>query len=758
MTRWRLLIAARKVIRLFRADAGLTARQESLQTARRIRPPMGRPRRDRVQPSLLRTVLVAGVLLALAGSARAVVFELTKVVSEGDAVSGLFVGQGSTIHGMRAPALDGENLGFYAFTDEAVQGYFIYDALSGAVRPAGIAGDRTTGPLSLGGFNRLTTFAGFPSMSAGVLAGWAADNMGRQHIITSDGTTVTEAANTGLIFNAAGDDIILQDLGRNPSIRNGTIAFRATATSADGSGNKSGIYTGGGELPLVVYADGETEIRPPGQHIVTFGDPSFDGDRVVFRGVSNEGWVQIHYRTPTIGGTTVNSDIIAVNDVLPFPQAEGRFVLDGSTISQPLIRAYDRLEDSYRSIVTGGTEIPGSSGLSFSNVEVFSGDQEHWVFQGGTGSTHGIYSKGLPGSERVFLSEVITTGAILDGKSVRSLAMQPDAVSGSRIALMIEFTDNTRALYVAQPRPTMLPESGARASADVHYGNLAFAPEDQDYSENVTDPVFADVFGLRGPIPLEFDEAFAHGSGYILGRDGQGTPTVHALSRAQGTFFRGPTGDPRDSVASHATGTAVSLWQPRASGAPDEPIDVDVTVELHGLLDISHGSGDFAPDFITSRFNFDVRLVQESLGDFPIVYAQATLDSDGELSGTLFEGHPEFFTPVVSEYEDGTAYRVDAVFTIEDVTLINPGGEDRFAIELTINTEARVFDPGGDELGAVADFLNSGSYSLSSDTPGVTFVQIIVPEPTAPVLLLAGILAVPLAMHCRRIELRIGRA
>jgi hypothetical protein len=242
---------------------------------------------------------------------------------------------------------------------------------------------------------------------------------------------------------------------------------------------------------------------------------------------------------------------------------------------------------------------------------------------------------------------------------------------------------------------------------------------------------------------LDFDEAFAHGSGYVLGRDGQGTPTVHALSRAQGSFG-GPTmpSQPDPGVRALANGDATSWWQPRLSqSVSGEPIDVDITITLHGLLDVSLLpviDGGVDPWAAYAQADLGIRLYQESRGGHDPTFWRSEkirLGGDGQLSGSLVALGEDSLSLVPSQYAAGKAYEVDAELTYENVALINPGEEDHFAIALNLGTVAFVLNPRG-EMGAFADFLNSGSFTLSSDTPGVTFVQ--VPEPATACLTVIG--------------------
>jgi hypothetical protein len=359
-------------------------------------------------------------------------------------------------------------------------------------------------------------------------------------------------------------------------------------------------------------------------------------------------------------------------------------------------------------------------------------------------------SEYLPQSGIFRPSSVMREGQLLDGKVVRSLSIQPDAVSGRRIAFAAQFDDRTSAIYLAEPSSRgALPAPHTNASADVLYGNPAFpatdAPNGQSGEDEVSHPEFSDSFVLRGPVPLDFDESFAHGSGYVLGRDGQGTPTVHALARAQGSYFGGARTE-GGGIRAAAVGQAISVWEPHVSQTTGgELIDVDLDVTLHGLLDVTvaGGGGDGNdPQFLFSLASVELVLHQESTGEVFEKYRSLRLDANGELSGALADLG---VTQIVSQYENGVAYELDTVLHFEDVAFISPGEDDKFAIDFRLDALAYVFEPGGERLGAFADFLNSSGFTLASDTPGVTFVQ--VPEPAS--ILLALFATVALIVHRR---------
>lgn len=715
----------------------------------------------------LGTIAVCTLLLVLITErGHAVVFDLKPVVSPGDPV----VGMSGGIFPLGPPALDGQDLGFYGVTGDGVQGYFIYKFQNDAVLPAAVRQDRLYGPVNPGAFSRLESFAGHPSMHNGQLAGWANDGT-FQHILVASADVPREPmalVNTSKFFDADGDQVAFQSFGVNPSIHDGEVAFQGV-----GRDGEQGVYSGTGEATLHVFANQDTDARLD-EHgdatgIATFQDPSFDGDRVAFRGYDDrDGSAALFlYSHPLAGGAFAsessfyaqqNPSVRLVGSLGPLPQMDGRHVstrIFDSEISDHAIYKWDRLEPFVEPRVAQvGDPVPFQETITDLGP-LTSIENDHLVFEAFVEGRPAILSNGLGDSP--VQTPVVAAGDIVGGRTVRRIAMQPDAVSGNRIALGLDSnTTGAYSLYVAEPVPSDLPEPGASGRVDIHYGNPTFEEEDQDYLENLDDPVFADVFGLRGPVPLDFDEAFAHGSGYLLGRDGQGTPTVHALSRAQGSFFRDPSElSIINAVEAMASGSATSHWVPRTSGGDSENIDVDVTLHLEGVLDVSTGAGggENAPDFLEASVNFGARLYQRSLGDSIVVLSVhdegATLDANGELSTS--SGFSDISaTPIASQYEDGVAYALTLDITIEDVTFVNAGEEDLFAISLDLETNARVFDPGGDELGAFADFLNSGGYTLSSDTPGVTFEQVPIPEPSSTVLIMV--------LACIGICLRLTRA
>jgi hypothetical protein len=671
-----------------------------------------------------------------------------------------------------APAIDGRNLAFWgaapAGGDEA---YFLYDAASDTIRPAAYPGAVTTGGFPL------QRFSGVPSYFDGQFTAWAEDSNRGQHILIGDGETLDDVAYTNSFFNVqGGDPVAFQSLGRSPSIHGDVVAFQGTQPNGD-----QGIYgsQSGAIAPLQLFADRDTRVPLTGNRIVTFEDPSFDGTRVAFRGLDDEGHGGAFFASrPDSIGLAASTDPFFENapaaldrqvryfDLPGAPQMEGQYVILQGTKNRippdPNLRArgvfaHDRLsppdaEDLQKSL--------GPRGFDYQSIEAMASDGHVAAYLARGDRSQGNdkdaifaidnFTRGPSAFD--FQSVVIETGDELDGWSVRSFAMQPDAVSGNRIAFSVVYDNNVSAVYVAEPKSAgPLPTPATHAKTVVRYGNPAFpntnAPGGQLGVDEVTHAEFSDSFVLRGPVPLDFDEAFAHSSGYVLGRDGQGTPTVHALSRAQGSFGGAAIpAQPDPGVRALANGDAVSWWQPRLSQVPSgEPIDVDITITLHGLLDVSllrAGDGGVDPWAAYGQADLRISLFQESRGGHDPSFSQSEkirLGSDGQLSGSLLGLGPDVLTLAPSQYADGRAYEVNVELTYENVTLINPGEEDHFAVELNLGTVAFVLNPRG-EVGALADFLNSGNFTLSSDTPGVTFVQ--VPEPASILLVAVGGLAI----------------
>ena len=96
----------------------------------------------------------------------------------------------------------------------------------------------------------------------------------------------------------------------------------------------------------------------------------------------------------------------------------------------------------------------------------------------------------------------------------------------------------------------------------------------------------------------------------------------------------------------------------------------------------------------------------------------------------------------------GETCSIDVNVTLQDVAFVMMG--ESFAIDATLMTEALMF--GASEIFGESDFFNTGSFSLSSDTPGVTFA--FVPEPGTGSLLAAGLLAAT-AVGRRQIRQRL---
>jgi len=73
----------------------------------------------------------------------------------------------------------------------------------------------------------------------------------------------------------------------------------------------------------------------------------------------------------------------------------------------------------------------------------------------------------------------------------------------------------------------------------------------------------------------------------------------------------------------------------------------------------------------------------------------------------------------------------------ENVVTLNPG--DQFAIELILNTA--VYAEGAFEAVARANFDSTGGFTVSTDAPGASFVQVDVPESTILTQSVIGLLA-----------------
>ncbi len=193
----------------------------------------------------------------------------------------------------------------------------------------------------------------------------------------------------------------------------------------------------------------------------------------------------------------------------------------------------------------------------------------------------------------------------------------------------------------------------------------------------------------------------------------------------------------------------VSQWTP-LGGSPAIPIDIDINLSIDGHLRLADFANANTGDLFTST-SFLVDVITTT-GTTTAYDASAVFQNERipPLNSTLVltasgDWDVSDFNCVIS---GGETCSIDVNVTLQDVAFVMMG--ESFAIDTTLMTEALMF--GASEIFGESDFFSTGSFSLSSDTPGVTFA--FAPEPDTG-LLLAGALLAATVVGRRQIRQRL---
>lgn len=192
--------------------------------------------------------------------------------------------------------------------------------------------------------------------------------------------------------------------------------------------------------------------------------------------------------------------------------------------------------------------------------------------------------------------------------------------------------------------------------------------------------------------------------------------------------------------ASNATANARWVAHVQTGGSdPLSPIDIDLDLSVDGTLTYSNNNTNVELNDLLSSVTFRMTLHDMASGAISVFDGSADLTgisrtdspilvrsgdwADGARDGDFIE---QDCSPFSCEFDVNALIRVDDALTV--------GFGEVFAVEVELGTKA--FQAQGRETGAVSDFANSASVSLSTDTPGITFT--LVPEPTSAMLLVLG--------------------
>jgi len=266
-----------------------------------------------------------------------------------------------------------------------------------------------------------------------------------------------------------------------------------------------------------------------------------------------------------------------------------------------------------------------------------------------------------------------------------------------------------------------IPGEGAHADAFARYQDNSDGPDVVNNPANAEAQALVDPFGEA--MPPAYDRAEGHAWANLLGG-------VGSLSRAGGWT---PAQNPlQEDIVANSTAKQVTNWIVTTADPTITTADIDMLMFIDGFL----YTGDFAgagPGNIFGDVSFQANVYTSVRGAVNTVFeATARLDSSTGLSTTGPWGGA--FTPgLVDSPSSEKRYEVNyseffpAAFTVPT--------NDPFGWEIVLGTEGYAVGPY--EMFATVDFLNSGSFELSTSTPGVTFSRI--PEPSTLILLGAGL-------------------
>lgn len=298
--------------------------------------------------------------------------------------------------------------------------------------------------------------------------------------------------------------------------------------------------------------------------------------------------------------------------------------------------------------------------------------------------------------------------------------MRPNAVIVVRLAFVFVLFSILLLGKAQHVVAGLIPPPGAHANASA---NAAGGPSNSNTDD---DPVTASVNVTSNGD--DFSQAMAQA-------------TVGGAARS----LSSSGGASGQSVSSDAEGTARWISNLITTGTdPGSPIDLDLGTTVDGLLDYFNNNSGASADGIRSSVSLKLTLHNQS-------GAISVFDGSAKLATVTNSAPPQLAR--IGDWADpsrdgdfstsgcGTfscSYDVNMATIFEDVAFVGFG--ETFAVEFELTTAAFTF--AGFEVDALSDFFNTGSITVATGTPGVTFQ--IVPEPTSLFLLATatGVLAI----------------
>jgi hypothetical protein len=359
--------------------------------------------------------------------------------------------------GFLEPSLDNGTVAFQGFGLSEARGIYAADA-SGTLRlvadrntpiPGGTGSFESFFPPSVDKNGSLAIHAFGPSSQQGIYLAAPGEAL---RVIADRNTDIP--GGTGNFTSFFG----------SPSISSGKVAF----TSGFGPSGEQRIYPA--EPGLRVVADTSTAIPGGTGNFDTFSSegPSLDNDSVAFHGQGPilvpmgiylsdpDGTLRVvaDSNTPVPGGTGSFNFFqfppsLDDGSVAFFAASGPGFRLQGVYLADP--------DGALRVVADTNSPIPACNG-SFAFVGPPSLDTGRVAFRGfgSGGSQVGMYLD-IGGT----LIRVIGENDTLDGKVLREFGFGPEGLSGEQIAFLALFDDSSLAIYVAELRPSSIPESSS---------------------------------------------------------------------------------------------------------------------------------------------------------------------------------------------------------------------------------------------------------------------------------------------------------
>ncbi len=369
------------------------------------------------------------------GKAGAVTF--TKIADTNTTVSGT---TGNFIS-FSAPTISGQNVSFQGSTaglPAQPNQPGVYSYINGSLNT--IADTNTSAP---GGTGNFSSFLSTPTISGNNVAFLGTDSVGNQGIYTKIGGGALNVVANQSIPVPGGTGNFQPNLFKAPTISGQNVAFLGT----DSSGQQ-GIYTNSGGT-LNVVANENTAIPGGAGNFNSFLSPTISNQNVAFVGSDSSNNQAIYTKigsslqAPVNQNTTVPGGTGTFTSLLS-PEINGQnFAFEGVD-SSGQTGIYTDIGGSLTQVANFNTLIPGTTN-NFATLSNFSFDGQNVAFLGSDSSGN----QGLYANSGGALTKVIDVTSPLSGKTLTSLDISKQGLSGNSVAFLANFTDGSSGIFNA---------------------------------------------------------------------------------------------------------------------------------------------------------------------------------------------------------------------------------------------------------------------------------------------------------------------